>query len=97
MTTPRSLEQGPDSAITVRGVARGRNAGLVGSTHEVLVEKPARRGDLLQTRTRTNKAVLIEGDLSLVGSYLHVRLTGTTGSTFTGVPTSSARMLAVAG
>lgn len=82
---------------TVRGVARGRNAGLVGSTHEVLVEKPARRGDLLQTRTRTNKVVLIEGDLSLVGSYLHVRLTGTTGSTFTGVPTSSARMLAVVG
>ena len=81
---------------TVRGVARGRNAGLVGSSHEVLVEKRARRGDLLQTRTRTNKVVLIDGDPQLVGSYLQVRLTGTTGSTFTGVPTSSARMLAVA-
>ena len=81
---------------TVRGVARGRNAGLVGTTHEVLVEKPARRGDLLQTRTRTNKVVLIDGDPALVGSYLSVRLTGTTGSTFTGVPTS-ARMLAVTG
>jgi tRNA-2-methylthio-N6-dimethylallyladenosine synthase len=81
---------------TVRGVARGRNADLVGTTHEVLVEKPARRGDLLQTRTRTNKVVLIDGDPALVGSYLSVRLTGTTGSTFTGVPTS-ARSLAVAG
>ncbi|MDH4350694.1 MAG: tRNA (N6-isopentenyl adenosine(37)-C2)-methylthiotransferase MiaB, partial [Gemmatimonadota bacterium] len=55
---------------TVRDVARRRNAALVGTTHEVLVEKPARRGDLLQSRTRTNKVVLVPGPTSWVGSYL---------------------------
>ena len=82
---------------TVRKVARTKNAGLVGSTHEVLVEKQARRGELLQSRTRTNKVVLIEGPATLIGSYQHVRLSGTTGSTFTGTPTSTRRELAVVG
>ncbi len=82
---------------TVREVARAKNAGLVGSTHEVLVEKRARRGDLLQSRSRTNKGVLIEGPPTLIGSYQHVRLNGTTGSTFTGTPTSTRRELAVVG
>ena len=80
---------------TVRAVARSRNAGLVGTTHEVLVEKPARRGDLLQSRTRTNKVVLIEGTAAFIGTYLPARLTGTTGSTFTGVPTTPRRPLAI--
>ncbi len=80
---------------TVRGVARAKNAGLVGTTHEVLVEKPARRGKMLQSRTRTNKVVLIEGSTDLVGTYHRIRLTGTTGATFTGVPTAADRELAV--
>jgi hypothetical protein len=50
----------------------------------VLVEKPARRGGLLQTRTRDFKVVMIPGDVSLIGKYLNVQLTGTTGSTFLG-------------
>jgi len=79
---------------TVRGVARRKNANLVGSTHEVLVEKEARRGGLLQSRTRANKIVLIEGSAETIGSYRLVRLTGTTGSTFTGVPVAG-RELAV--
>ncbi len=70
----------------VRAVARKRNVALVNSTHEVLVEKKARRGDLLQSRTRTNKIVLLEGPGSWIGTYQNVRLNGTTGSTFTGVP-----------
>lgn len=82
---------------TVRRIARSKNAGLVGTTHEVLVAKRARRGELLQSRTRSNKVVLIEGTLDLVGSYQHVRLTGTTGSTFTGVPAAVRRELAVIG
>ena len=82
---------------TVRRIARSKNAGLVGTTHEVLVAKRARRGELLQSRTRTNKVVLIEGTLDLVSSYQHVRLTGTTGSTFTGVPVAVRRELAVIG
>jgi len=79
----------------VRQVARARNMALVGSTHRVLVEKPARRGNLLQTRTRTNKVVLVSGPAEWIGTYLDVRLTGTTGSTFTGVPVSARRELAV--
>jgi tRNA-2-methylthio-N6-dimethylallyladenosine synthase len=82
---------------TVRDVARRRNAGLVGTTHEVLVEKVARRGGLLQSRTRRNKVVLVAGPSDWIGSYLQVRLTGTTGSTFTGVPEPSGRELAVVG
>jgi tRNA-2-methylthio-N6-dimethylallyladenosine synthase len=82
---------------TVREVARRRNAGLVGTTHEVLAEKVARRGDLLQTRTRTNKVVLVDGPTAWIGSYLRVRLTGTTGSTFTGVPGPAGKELAIVG
>ena len=43
----------------VREVAGRKNVHLVGSTHEVLVEAPARRGDLMQCRTRHNKIVLL--------------------------------------
>ncbi|HEX4632451.1 MAG TPA: tRNA (N6-isopentenyl adenosine(37)-C2)-methylthiotransferase MiaB [Gemmatimonadales bacterium] len=79
----------------VRGIARTRNAGLVGTVHEVLVEGFAKRGGLLQTRTRSNKVVLVEGPESWIGTYTRVRLTGTTGSTFTGWPVE--RELAVVG
>jgi len=82
---------------TVRDVARRRNVRLVGGTHEVLVEKVARRGGLLQSRTRGNKVVLVAGPTDWIGSYLRVRLTGTTGSTFTGVPEPSGRELAIVG
>ena len=81
----------------VREVARHRNAGLVGTSHEVLVEKVARRGGLLQARTRSNKVVLVAGPADWIGSYLRVRLTGTTGSTFTGSPEPSGRELAIVG
>lgn len=80
---------------TVRHTARRKNAALVGSTHEVLVEKVAKRGGLLQSRTRTNKVVLLDGPHDWIGTYLDVRLTGTTGSTFTGVPARAGRELAV--
>jgi tRNA-2-methylthio-N6-dimethylallyladenosine synthase len=71
---------------TVRWVARRVNAGLVGTAHEVLVEGTAKRGDLLQARTRANKVALFEGPAEWIGSYRRVRLTGTTGSTFTAWP-----------
>src|SRR5438552_13170131 len=70
----------------VRGIARRRNVALVGSTHEVLVEGRAKRGELLQGRTRTNKVALIAGPDAWIGGYRDVRFTGTTGSTFTAVP-----------
>jgi tRNA-2-methylthio-N6-dimethylallyladenosine synthase len=83
--------------VIVRDVARRKNAGLVGSTHEVLVEKQARRGGLLQTRTRTNKVALVQGPAEWIGSYRTVRFTGTTGATFTATPASAARELLVVG
>ncbi len=69
---------------SVRGGNRVRNIALLGERRQVLVEKPARRGGLLQTRTRDFKTVMIPGDASLIGKYLTVELTGTTGSTFLG-------------
>ncbi|HWP38747.1 MAG TPA: tRNA (N6-isopentenyl adenosine(37)-C2)-methylthiotransferase MiaB [Gemmatimonadales bacterium] len=82
---------------TVRDAARKKNVQLVGTTWEVLVEKGARRGGLLQTRTRTNKVALIEGPDEWIGRYMAVRFTGTTGATFTAVPTRAVRELVVAG
>jgi tRNA-2-methylthio-N6-dimethylallyladenosine synthase len=79
----------------VRGVARTRNAALVGTTHEVLVEGQAKRGDLLQSRTRTNKIALLAGPAEWIGTYRRVRFTGTTGSTFTAVPIGAERELAL--
>jgi tRNA-2-methylthio-N6-dimethylallyladenosine synthase len=68
----------------VRGQARGRNASRVGAVHEVLVERPARRGGMMLGRTRTNHLVLLDLPSDAIGEYHRVRLTGTTGSTFTG-------------
>jgi tRNA-2-methylthio-N6-dimethylallyladenosine synthase len=68
----------------VRAQARGRNMARVGSVHEVLVERPAKRGSLLLGRTRGNNLVLLELPAEAIGQYHQVRLTGTTGSTFTG-------------
>lgn len=81
---------------TVRTGSRARNLTLLGSRREVLVEKLARRGELLQTRSRDFKTVLIGGDESLIGRYLNVELTGTTGSTFTGSVVSDRGALPVA-
>jgi tRNA-2-methylthio-N6-dimethylallyladenosine synthase len=82
---------------TVRGGSRERNLKLLGERREVLVEKAARRGALLQSRTRDSKVVMIPGDVSLIGKYLTVEITGTTGSTFLGqvVPQRAALPLAV--
>jgi len=81
----------------VRRVARGRNVGLVGTTHEVLVEGRAKRGELLQARTRTNKIALVEGPDEWIGTYRRVRFTGTTGSTFATRPVERGGELAVVG
>lgn len=59
------------------------NRSQVGRVEEVLVEKEARRGGL-QGRTEGNKVVIFEGPQSLIGQYLMVQLTDTTGATFAG-------------
>ena len=68
----------------VRGQARQHNLGRIGSTHEVLVEREARRGDLMLGRTRSNLPVLVDLPPASIGEYHMVQLTGTTGATFTG-------------
>ena len=82
----------------VRSGARQRNLGLLGTRHEVLVEREAKRGEaMLMTRTRDFKTVLLPGDASMLGSYLTVELTGTTGSTFTGAIVRERQPLPMAG
>jgi tRNA-2-methylthio-N6-dimethylallyladenosine synthase len=74
----------------VRRVARSRNAALVGTTHEILVERVARRGGWLQGRTRQGRVAMVDGPPAWIGSYRTVRFTGTTGATFSAVPVSPA-------
>ncbi len=69
---------------TVRTATRARNLQLLGTRHEILIEKAARRGELLQGRTRDFKTILVPGDETMIGSYARVEITGTTGFTFTG-------------
>ncbi|MFL5539127.1 MAG: tRNA (N6-isopentenyl adenosine(37)-C2)-methylthiotransferase MiaB [Longimicrobiaceae bacterium] len=57
--------------------------GEVGRIEEVLVEKEGRRGGV-QGRTEGNKVVNFDGPASLVGSFVRVRLTSSTGATFGG-------------
>jgi tRNA A37 methylthiotransferase MiaB len=60
------------------------NRGELGSVLEVLVEREARSpGDVLG-RTATNKVVAFQGGDELIGCYRDVRLTATTGATFSG-------------
>jgi tRNA-2-methylthio-N6-dimethylallyladenosine synthase len=81
----------------VRAGARAQNLQLLGRQYEVLVEREARRGgDLLQARTRDFRTVLVPGDVSMIGNYLTVELTGTTGSTFTGSKVSERTALPLA-
>jgi tRNA-2-methylthio-N6-dimethylallyladenosine synthase len=68
----------------VRLNVRRKNIARVGQMHEVLVERPAKRGGLMLGRTRTNHLVLLDLPQTAAGEYHTVRLTGTTGSTFTG-------------
>jgi len=60
------------------------NAGEIGRVEEVLVEREAKGEGQVMGRTRRAKVVAFPGDASMVGSYVHVRLTSTTGPTFRG-------------
>ncbi|HET8650071.1 MAG TPA: tRNA (N6-isopentenyl adenosine(37)-C2)-methylthiotransferase MiaB [Gemmatimonadales bacterium] len=79
----------------VRRNARRKNLERVGQIHEALVERPARRGGLMLGRTPGNHLVLLDLPPDAIGQYHTVRLTGTTGSTFTGELVRSSSRLAV--
>lgn len=76
---------------TVRGISRENNLARLGDVTEVLVEKVARDGELLQARSRDFKTVMVPASAASIGDYLTVQLTGTTGATFTGTPVSDKR------
>lgn len=71
---------------TVRGISREINLSRLGHRVEVLIEKVARDGALLQARSRDFKTVMVPADAGRIGDCLEVQLTGTTGATFTGTP-----------
>jgi tRNA-2-methylthio-N6-dimethylallyladenosine synthase len=69
----------------------------LGERMEVLIEKEARKGaDMLQARSRDFKTVIIPGSASMIGQYVTVELTGTTGSTFTGAVVQNRKPLPMA-
>ncbi len=72
-----------------RAIQSEINVGEVGRTEEVLVERPAKRDGQLMGRTRRAKVVAFTGAEALPGQYVTVRLTGTTGATFSGVARES--------
>jgi tRNA-2-methylthio-N6-dimethylallyladenosine synthase len=67
-----------------RGIQREINEGEVGRLAEVLVEKEGRENGFMLGRTRTNKVAVFPGATSLLGAYLTLELTRTTGATFVG-------------
>lgn len=69
---------------TVRGLSRERNITRLGERTEILLEKQARDGEMLQGRTRDFKTVMVPADSGAIGQMINVELTGTTGATFTG-------------
>jgi tRNA-2-methylthio-N6-dimethylallyladenosine synthase len=83
---------------TIRSQSRAVNLGLLGKKYEVLVEREAKRGgDLVMTRTRDFRTIMVPGDASMLGRYLNVEITGTTGSTFTGQIVRERQPLPMAG
>jgi tRNA-2-methylthio-N6-dimethylallyladenosine synthase len=68
-----------------RSIQAEINEGEVGRTIEVLVERAAKSAGDMLGRAGSGKVVAFPGGAELVGRYLHVRLTSTTGSTFRGV------------
>lgn len=81
---------------TVRGISREKNLARLGERVEVLIEKEARRGELMQARSPDFKTVLVPGDVSMIGRYLTVELSGTTGATFMGTPVAERQSLPIA-
>jgi tRNA-2-methylthio-N6-dimethylallyladenosine synthase len=67
-----------------RAIQSEINHAEVGRSAEVLVERAARSSGDMLGRTESYKVVAFPADASLIGSYVHVRLTATTGATFRG-------------
>jgi tRNA-2-methylthio-N6-dimethylallyladenosine synthase len=68
-----------------RSIQREVNEGVLGSVHEVLIERPARSAGDVLGRTETGKVVAFPGDPEWRNTYRTVRLIATSGPTFRGV------------
>ena len=75
---------------TVRGISREGNLARVGDRVELLLEKVARDGEMLQGRTRDFRTVMVDSSAGELGDYIDVVLTGTTGATFVASPVAVA-------
>ena len=74
-----------DQLIRVtRDIQSEINRREVGRLEEVLVEKKGKDEGFLLGRTRRNKVVVFPGQDALIGSYVTIGLTQTTGATFVG-------------
>ncbi len=70
---------------TLESSSMRRNRTLVGTTQEILVEGPARRGKNVYTgRTRGNRKAVFEGQVRLVGELVPLKIEGATVSTLHG-------------
>ena len=67
-----------------RSIQAEINRAEVGRTVEVLIERVARSANDVLGRTETNKVVAFPGDAALIGSFVEVTITSTTGATFLG-------------
>lgn len=66
--------------------SRAYHQAMVGKTYQVLVEKPARRGQSrLEGRTPEHKKVIFEGPQALMGQIVPVRITSASVSTLEGI------------
>ncbi|UPA28742.1 MAG: tRNA (N6-isopentenyl adenosine(37)-C2)-methylthiotransferase MiaB [Verrucomicrobiota bacterium] len=66
--------------------SRAYHRAMVGKTYQVLVEKPARRGqDRLEGRTPEHKKVIFEGPQALIGQVIPVQITSASISTLEGI------------
>ncbi len=63
-----------------------RNRSLIGTTQEVLVEGPARKGEgILAGRTRGNRKAVFPGDRDLAGKLVNLHIEGASVSTLRGI------------
>jgi tRNA-2-methylthio-N6-dimethylallyladenosine synthase len=67
-----------------RSIQAELNRAEIGRTVEVLVERDAKTAGDMLGRMDSYKVVAFPADASLLGRYVHVRLTSTTGATFRG-------------
>lgn len=78
-------ERNQDLLATVNAIATARNAALVGTVQEILVEGPSKTNSArLSGRTSQNKPVIVDGEPALTGKLLPVRIAESTGFTLYG-------------